>query len=215
MQLSKAKAAAGGTSARQTKTQSPAAARQATLAAKPCCGFSPQAAAHTASSSLPWRFGNASVLPAPIQRKLAIGRADDPMEHEADRVADRVMRMQHPDHAQVTRDGHGQCEACAEGVVRRQPGATPISARMGLAPPLQRKPPVVQEILSSPGRPLDDATRSFFEPRFQRDFSKVRIHTDNKASESAKSVRARAYAFNNDLVFGTAQYVPTLRRDVD
>jgi hypothetical protein len=28
-----------------------------------------------------------------VQAKLAIGRSDDPMEHEADRVADQVMRM--------------------------------------------------------------------------------------------------------------------------
>src|SRR4051812_7776283 len=28
-----------------------------------------------------------------VQPKLAVGRADDPLEHEADRMADRVMSM--------------------------------------------------------------------------------------------------------------------------
>jgi hypothetical protein len=35
-------------------------------------------------------------LPGIIQRKLAVGPVDDPLEHEADRVADRVMRMPDP-----------------------------------------------------------------------------------------------------------------------
>lgn len=34
-------------------------------------------------------------------------------------------------------------------------------------------PPIVHEVLRSPGRPLDSATRAFFEPRFGHDFSGV------------------------------------------
>src|SRR5258706_5056799 len=37
--------------------------------------------------------------------------------------------------------------------------------------------PIVHEGLSSPGQPLDDATRAFFEPRSGRDFSRVPAHT--------------------------------------
>ena len=50
--------------------------------------------------SPPGRTGpahSAASLPGVIQRKLAIGRVDDPLEHEADRVADRVMRMRDPE----------------------------------------------------------------------------------------------------------------------
>src|SRR5262249_243110 len=32
-------------------------------------------------------------LLGPVQRKLNVGAIDDPVEHEADRVADQVMRM--------------------------------------------------------------------------------------------------------------------------
>ncbi|KCZ71392.1 hypothetical protein ANME2D_02120 [Candidatus Methanoperedens nitroreducens] len=34
-------------------------------------------------------------------------------------------------------------------------------------------PPIVHEVLRSPGKPLDPGTRAFFEPRFGHDFSKV------------------------------------------
>ncbi len=37
-------------------------------------------------------------------------------------------------------------------------------------------PPIVHEVLRSPGRPLDAATRSFMESRFSHDFSRVRPH---------------------------------------
>ncbi len=37
---------------------------------------------------------------------------------------------------------------------------------------------MVEEVLRSPGQPLDPKTRAFFEPRFTHDFSRVRVHTD-------------------------------------
>ena len=48
----------------------------------------------------------------------------------------------------------------------------------------------------------------FFEPRFGHDFSRVRVHTDVKAAEAARSVKARAYTVGHDIVFGTGQYSP-------
>jgi len=36
--------------------------------------------------------------------------------------------------------------------------------------------PIVHEVLRSPGQPLDPATRAFMEPRFEHDFSGVRVH---------------------------------------
>jgi hypothetical protein len=44
-------------------------------------------------------------------------------------------------------------------------------------------PPIVHEVLNSPGQPLDAATRAYMEPRFGHDFSKVRVHADGKAGE--------------------------------
>src|SRR5215213_9175222 len=46
-------------------------------------------------------------------------------------------------------------------------------------------PPIVDDVLRSPGQPLDPTTRAVLEPRFGHDFSQVRVHTDAKAAESA------------------------------
>jgi hypothetical protein len=67
----------------------------------------------------------------------------------------------------------------------------------------------VHEVLRSPGQPLDAATRAYFEPRFGKDFSGVRVHTDAAAGQSARDVEAQAYTVGADhLVFGAGRYVP-------
>jgi Domain of unknown function (DUF4157) len=63
-------------------------------------------------------------------------------------------------------------------------------------------PPIVYDVLRSPGRALDQRTRAFFEPRFGRDFSHVRVHADSRAAESARAVNASAYTVGRDLVLG-------------
>jgi hypothetical protein len=69
-------------------------------------------------------------------------------------------------------------------------------------------PQIVNEVLRSPGQPLDENTRLFMESRFGHDFSKVRVHTDSKAAESAESVNALAYTVGKNVVFNTGQYSP-------
>jgi hypothetical protein len=46
------------------------------------------------------------------------------------------------------------------------------------------------------------------EPRFDHDFSRVRVHTDAHAAESARAVSALAYTVGNNVVFGANQYTP-------
>ncbi|MBD2520091.1 DUF4157 domain-containing protein [Nostoc sp. FACHB-973] len=69
-------------------------------------------------------------------------------------------------------------------------------------------PPIVHEVLRSPGQPLDSHTRAFMESRFGHNFSQVRVHTDVKAAESAQAVNALAYTVGQDVVFGAGQYAP-------
>lgn len=69
-------------------------------------------------------------------------------------------------------------------------------------------PPIVHEVLRSPGQPLDESTRSFMEPRFNQDFSHVRVHTDAKATESARAVNALAYTVGRDIVMKRDEYAP-------
>ncbi|HEU5383681.1 MAG TPA: DUF4157 domain-containing protein [Ktedonobacteraceae bacterium] len=67
---------------------------------------------------------------------------------------------------------------------------------------------VVQEALEGGGQSLDTETRAFMEPQFGHDFSQVRIHTDQRAAESAQTVNALAYTVGRDVVFGQGQYAP-------
>jgi hypothetical protein len=67
---------------------------------------------------------------------------------------------------------------------------------------------MVQDVLRSAGRPLEAGIRAFLEPRFGQDFSRVRVHTDAQASESARSVNAHAYTVGQDLVFAQGRYSP-------
>jgi hypothetical protein len=46
------------------------------------------------------------------------------------------------------------------------------------------------------------------EPRFGHDFSRVKLHTDAKAAESAQAVNALAYTVGRDVVLGARQYAP-------
>ncbi|HJP92674.1 MAG TPA: DUF4157 domain-containing protein [Pyrinomonadaceae bacterium] len=70
-------------------------------------------------------------------------------------------------------------------------------------------PPIVDEVLSSTGQPLQESTRTLMEPRFGHDFSGVRVHTDARAGESAQEVNAHAYTMGQDVVFAPGRYQPS------
>jgi len=69
-------------------------------------------------------------------------------------------------------------------------------------------PPIVHDVLRSPGQPLDAATRAFMDPRFGHDFSRVRVHTDTAAAGSAQNVNALAHTAGRNVVFGAGQFAP-------
>lgn len=96
----------------------------------------------------------------------------------------------------------GECEAC-----RKKRGGMLQRSALNAQPTLS-VPPIVHDVLKSPGQPLDAGTRALMEPRFGHDFSKVRVHADTKAAESAGTVSALAYTVGRDVVFGTGQYAP-------
>lgn len=96
----------------------------------------------------------------------------------------------------------GECEECKkkrQGMLQR--AAVNNSSTHSV-------PPIVYEVLHSPGQPLDTNTRAYMEPRFGHDFSGVRVHTDANAAESAWAVNALAYTVDRDVAFGAGQYAP-------
>jgi hypothetical protein len=71
-------------------------------------------------------------------------------------------------------------------------------------------PDVVDRAIHATGQPLDASTRAFFEPRFGRSFSDVRVHTNGDAAGSANVVNALAYTVGRDIVFAERQYRPEI-----
>jgi uncharacterized protein DUF4157 len=95
----------------------------------------------------------------------------------------------------------GQCPECekSRSTLQRATGNFDTVDSKGV-------PESVHEVLRSPGQPLDRDARAFFEPRFGRDFSSVRVHTDAKAAESARAVNALAYTVGENVVFASGRY---------
>jgi hypothetical protein len=84
----------------------------------------------------------------------------------------------------------------------------PTRSQSQAGPGPARAPADVSQVLSSPGRALDAATRAFMEPRFGHDLSTVRVHEDAAAARSADALQADAYAVGSHIVFGPRQYAP-------
>jgi outer membrane protein OmpA-like peptidoglycan-associated protein len=154
-----------------------------------------------------------------LRKKLVVNAQGDAYEQEADRVADAIMRMTDStveagkptatsmkstprlQRCSCGASSGGDCEECSSKAVRRQCASTGSSLQL-------EAPPIVDDVLRSPGEPLDHATRSFMEKRFSTDFSNVRIHTDAKAAESANAVNALAYTAERQIVFGKSRFAP-------
>lgn len=126
----------------------------------------------------------------------AIDGTRDGREEQADHIAEHVMRMPGSPFQRACPCG-GQCPRCRAKSAGQQNGRMPIEA-----------PSIVQDVLRTPGAPLDSETRRFMESRFGQDFSRVRVHADATSAESAKAVEAQAYTFGRDIVFGPGRYAP-------
>jgi hypothetical protein len=178
-------------------------ARQQSVPGVPSTGTTP---------AVGYDFGQIPIhRPAGVrQTQLAINGPGDEYEQEADRLSERIMRITEP-----------------------QLQSAPAQSRAGLAPQLEQEaqaperlqieckqasdmgqsvaPPIVHDVVRAPGQSLDPATRTFMEPRFGHDFSRVRVHTDAIAAQSAREVHAHAYTVGRNIVFAAGQYKPGTR----
>jgi hypothetical protein len=151
--------------------------------------FAPPVARSKSRTDVPPR--SADTTPRlPIQAKLEVGAVDDPLEHEADRLADEVVRTpEAPTVAPRTGIRSG---------LRPGPTGTAHEHRPGPSP----------ESFGGRGEPLPSPVRGFFERRLHHDFGSVRVHHDADAADSARSLGARAYTYGRDIVFGAGAYSP-------
>ena len=120
-----------------------------------------------------------------LQAKLTVSNPHDVYEQEADRVADQVMRMPEPEAQVAAHSGPTAAVPTVDAATENSIGS-----------------------LSSRGSALPESVRSFMEPRFNADFSAVRVHTDAHAHELARTVNAQAFTVGRNVVFGSGYYAP-------
>ena len=135
-----------------------------------------------------------------MQPKLAIGSVNDSLEREADCIADQVTRT--PDLGSCDSSRRQsidrKCDSCNKEDPQTQNETVP-----------DKSLETVDDVLRSPGQPLDGSARAYFEPRFGQDFSGVRVHADANASTSAKLISASAYTVGSHIVFDASQWSPS------
>lgn len=144
----------------------------------------------------------------PLQTKLSVGAVNDPLEEEADAMADKVMRM--PEAPFIQR----KCAHCKEE--EQQIQRKPLSA--SITPFIQTKSAnsgtasdsLTNQINTTKGsgNTIDAATKSFMESRFGTDFSNVNIHTDKDAVQMNAALNAQAFTMGNDIYFNAGKYSP-------
>jgi hypothetical protein len=166
--------------------------------------------AATASTRLAHDFSRIALhhrSSAIIQAKLAVNSPTDIYEQEAESLAEQVMKMSASESTHACACG-GMCFKCQTKQLGQE--HEPMRTRRPGRDDLKRGsvPAIVDEVLRLPGESLDPQTRANMEPRFGYDFSKVRVHTNEWAAESAQAVNALAYTVGDDIVFGVGQYSP-------
>jgi hypothetical protein len=138
-----------------------------------------------------------------------VGPVNDPLEKEADAVADRVMRMPAPGPVSPCPGGcsghKGRRRVAADAeheLVRRRAGdgltGTAVDTSTARAVESRR----------GSGSPLPAASRRFFEPRFGTDLSALRVHDDPASAELALRVNAKAFTIGQDIYFGPGRWAP-------
>ena len=130
-----------------------------------------------------------------LQTKLSISTPGDVHEQEADRMADQVMRMT-------------ESQADQGALLPSRDSSSTLSRKSAAGESRAENDLAHSDLAPGVGQPLPESERAFFEPRFGRDFSGVRIHAGGRSAELAQSVSARAYTIGNDVVFGGGEWSP-------
>ncbi len=150
---------------------------------------------------------------APVKTKPTVNTPGDVGEQEADRVGEQAIRMPDPklQHLPVGRrliDPDDALEQEANPVtdhVLRKP-ASPAGRQEGEDSP--RAHSASSDLAGVGGQPLSKSVRSYFEPRFGRDFGRVNVHTDDRAASAAHALDAQAFSVGHDIVFARDAYRP-------
>lgn len=160
-----------------------------------------------------------------IQAKLTVGAAHDPYEEEADQVADQIMTMPEPAAPDSPVAAKGTPHPLQRKLEEEEEDLSIGSVAPAITPVTQRSPQEDEELQTkresaadsfeagadfesrlsatrSGGTPLPAEVRAFMEPRFDADFSGVRIHTTGEAAQLNREVSAQAFTQGQDIYLG-------------
>lgn len=173
-------------------------------------GARPSAPSATAHGTSPRKRGCACGGSCPrcheqslIQRKLPISSPGDRYEQEADRVADRVLRMPAPV-SHLPDEAESEEETKRQAVDKDKQEVLQTKPTSGWPSPRSRGIrhllPVLRGDLGG-GQNLPRSERAFFEPRLGYDLREVRVHTTTKADQANRLLNARAFTVGQDIFF--------------
>jgi len=218
------------TTLKKTKSRNRSLGAQSTLDTKTCNNSNYILNLH---STLGNRTMHRLIASRQLQTKLTVGRPDDIYEQEADRVADRVMKM--PDSSAPIKR---MCTEC-EDEIREKPlgsiqGITRVMTKGLYGSGCDSAPSLGEEdemlINTKPGSgnsgevtfnlqrrltntagkgvPLTDDIRSYMEPRFGYNFKDVKVHTDDEAVQMTNELGAHAFTTGKNIYFNSGKYNP-------
>ena len=124
-----------------------------------------------------------------LQRQHRVGASNDPLEREADRIADQVLTAPAP----------SLVGGSPPRIQRFSGHANPESAVA---------PASVERVLATAGGSLDPALQREMGQRLGYDLSRVRVHADTDADQSARDVNAHAYTVGDHVVFASGRFEP-------
>lgn len=135
-----------------------------------------------------------------LSNRIAVNRAGDKYEREADRLANTMTAKQTFGQPAVTNTGDCSPVGNITPLVQNQSdGGVPSNAAA-----LQNS----LEGYSGAGLPLPKAPRRLMESRFGSDFSDVRVHASSQAAEMCRNINAHAFTMGRDMYFGAGQFQP-------
>lgn len=133
---------------------------------------------------------------------LDMGEPSDPAEREAQKIASEVMQIDgssEPVTASEENQGNTNGSVRSSKSLNRSTTGGKVSIE---------KESTVRRGVQGSGKPLPENIRSDFEAKMGANFSHVRLHTDSKADEAAKSINAEAYTMGSDIAFANGKYKP-------
>lgn len=181
-----------------------------------------QRAPDVRSAAAPVRVPTPAPAPAPqVQRPqvpsgLSLSQPGDASEREAARVASKVVSMPAaPLSATAARfagavpanggakggANGGASGGVSGGASAAQPAVAAVSGQVG-------PPTPYPAVGASGGQALAMSVRLDMEPRFNADFSGVRIHADEAAAVKSRALNAAAFTIGNQIYFARGAYQP-------